>query len=84
MGSPYDSYQGRREAYDDVYEEIINYVYDALEELNNMQIEKTTDRKEVGVCPICGKPVVELPKGWGCSGYPECHFSIYKTIAGLT
>ena len=44
------------EAYDDVYEEIINYVYDALEELNNMQIEKTTDRKEVGVCPICGKP----------------------------
>lgn len=71
------------EAYDDVYEEIINYVYDALEELNNMQIEKTTDRKEVGVCPICGKPVVELPKGWGCSGYPECHFSIYKTIAGV-
>ena len=64
-------------------EEIINYVYDALEELNNMQIEKTTDRKEVGVCPICGKPVVELPKGWGCSGYPECHFSIYKTIAGV-
>lgn len=72
------------ESYDDVYEEIINYVYDALEELNNMHIEGTTkDRKEIGICPVCGKPVVELPKGWGCSGYPDCHFSIYKTIAGV-
>lgn len=71
--------------YDEVYDKIISYVHDALNELNHMHIEKiNNDKKQVGVCPICGRPVVELRQGYGCSGYPECHFAIFKTIAGKT
>lgn len=33
----------------------------------------------VGVCPRCGKPVVEGKKGFGCSGYKEgCTYTIWK------
>lgn len=33
----------------------------------------------VGICPRCGKPVVEGKKGFGCSGYKEgCSFCIWK------
>lgn len=69
--------------YDEVYDKIIRYVYDALNELNHMHIEKMNkDKNQVGVCPLCGQPVVELRQMYGCSGYPECHFAICKTIAG--
>ena len=33
----------------------------------------------LGNCPVCGKPVVENAKGFGCSGYREgCGFVIWK------
>lgn len=72
--------------YDEVYQKVIDYVYQSLKELEGMHIQKVTagNRKEVGRCPKCGKPVVELTKGYGCSGYPECDFSIFKTVAGVT
>lgn len=28
------------------------------------------------LCPNCGKPLRELSWGYGCTGYPDCHFSI--------
>lgn len=69
--------------YEDVYQEIIDYLNTALTELEHMNIKKfTKERKTVGTCPICGKPVVELPKGYGCSGYPDCKVIIPKVIAG--
>lgn len=71
--------------YDEVYEKVINYVYEALDELNNMNIQRVSsgNHKEVGKCPKCGKPVVALSKGYGCSGYPDCDFSIFKSVAGV-
>jgi DNA topoisomerase-3 len=42
-------------------------------------------KKPLGKCPLCGKPVVETRAGYGCSGYkdePKCSFIIWKTIAG--
>lgn len=37
----------------------------------------------VGICPLCGKPVYENSKAYGCSGYKNgCKFTIWKTIAG--
>lgn len=70
--------------YDEVYEKVIDYVYQALKELEGMEIQKVAagNRKEVGKCPKCGKPVVALPKGYGCSGYPDCDFSVFKRVAG--
>ena len=70
--------------YDEVYEKVIDYVYQALKELEGMKIQKMAagNRKEVGKCPKCGRPVVALPKGYGCSGYPDCDFSVFKRVAG--
>lgn len=74
------------ETYDDVYEQIISYVKEALDELDKMDIKKVQrtvkDRKQVGECPLCGKPVVEYQKAYGCSRYPDCKMIIPKTIAG--
>ena len=42
--------------------------------------DKSVGRKTVGVCPRCGKPVVEGSKGFGCSGYREgCGFVLWMT-----
>ena len=39
--------------------------------------------KSLGNCPMCGKPVIENKKAYGCSGWKEgCKFAIWKTIAG--
>ena len=39
--------------------------------------------KSLGVCPLCGKDVVENKKGYGCTGWKDgCKFTIWKTIAG--
>lgn len=32
----------------------------------------------LGSCPECGKPVIEKQKNYGCTGYPQCKFSIWK------
>ncbi len=71
--------------YEEIYLQILNYLRDALKEIDNLEIEKSfdlTNRKEIGKCPICGKPVIEFLKGYGCTGYPDCKFSIPKIIAG--
>lgn len=39
--------------------------------------------KAIGICPICGKPITESPKAYGCSGYKEgCKFVVWREIAG--
>jgi DNA topoisomerase-3 len=46
---------------------------------------KTAAKKggAIGVCPLCGKEVVEQEKSFGCSGWRDgCKFTIWKTIAG--
>jgi DNA topoisomerase III len=32
----------------------------------------------VGTCPDCGREVFDRPKSYGCSGYPECKFALWK------
>lgn len=35
--------------------------------------------EEIGLCPVCQKPVVETKKAFGCSGWKEgCSFTIWK------
>jgi len=46
-------------------------------------VKKVFTAGSLGNCPICGKPVVEGKKGFGCSGWKEgCKFTIWKEIAG--
>ena len=35
-------------------------------------------------CPECGSPMRKTRMGFGCSGYPDCKFIIWDTIAGKT
>ncbi|NGZ74513.1 DNA topoisomerase III [Saccharibacillus alkalitolerans] len=37
---------------------------------------------ELGACPICGRPVVDKKKMYGCTGYPACTFTLSKKILG--
>jgi len=39
------------------------------------------DTRAIGVCPKCGKPVLELPKSFTCSSGKDCGFVIWKQIA---
>lgn len=44
-------------------------------------VNQVSDMKTVGVCPKCGKPVVERPKCFSCSaGKGVCDFVIWRTI----
>lgn len=37
----------------------------------------------LGPCPLCGHPVIETPKSYGCSQWKEgCGLTIWKTISG--
>ena len=63
-------------------EEIKEYTKKIVETFKNsgMEVEATN---EIGKCPVCGKPIIEGQKGFGCSGYKEgCKFVIWKEIAG--
>ena len=71
--------------YDEVYEKVIEYVYQSLKELEGMHIQKVAsgNRKEVGKCPKCGKEIVlrRSSKGrkfYSCEGYPDCDFVSWK------
>lgn len=66
--------------------EIKKYVASTVEEVKQIQNTGNIFAKELqslGKCPICGKPVLENKKGYGCSGWREgCKFVIWKEIAG--
>ncbi|MEQ8173965.1 MAG: DNA topoisomerase 3 [Syntrophomonadaceae bacterium] len=57
----------------------------------NLTVKETAagpDRNDVvnciGACPVCGKPVIESQKGYGCSGWKDgCKFVIWKVVAGM-
>ena len=45
--------------------------------------ESIQKNEDIGVCPICGKPIRENSKAYGCTGYQDgCSFVIWKEIAG--
>ncbi len=42
------------------------------------------DESFIGTCPICGRPVIESQKAYGCSGWRDgCKFAIWKVISGM-
>lgn len=44
-----------------------------------------TSSKGIGTCPLCGKPIIENKKAYGCSGWKEgCNFTVWKKVAGKT
>lgn len=46
---------------------------------DNKKLSLFSNIEEVGTCPLCGKPVIEGSKGYGCSAWKEgCTFRIWK------
>lgn len=49
----------------------------------DVQMERTSTRGEIGICPICGGNVMEGKKNYYCSNYREknCGFVLWKVVA---
>ena len=66
-------------------QEIKQFTQDVVDEIKAQEAATTsfTAREGTGVCPLCGKPVIENKKAYGCSGWKEgCKFTIWKQVAG--
>ena len=67
---------------------IRNDVVNMIAEIKSREmspLENMSQRKEVGTCPRCGKPVIESDKGFYCSGYKSgCKTAIYKQVGTLS
>ncbi len=47
--------------------------------LSRFKVEIPKDVKSLGPCPVCGNPVIEGEKGFGCSNWKNgCKFTIWK------
>ena len=70
---------------DQFMQEIKQFAQGIITEIKSQQpttVSFTAD-KGIGPCPLCGRPVIENKKAYGCSGWREgCKFVIWKKIAG--
>ncbi|AGK99485.1 type IA DNA topoisomerase [Clostridium pasteurianum] len=47
--------------------------------LKNFKVELAEGTECIGICPICGNPIVENEKGFGCTNWKNgCRFTIWK------
>lgn len=72
--------QDRKAVPEDLYKEVIaSYQRFSSLQYPSLNLRDSGSRPSIGVCPRCGKPVVEGKKGFGCSGFKEgCSFVIWK------
>lgn len=75
------------ESSDNFMKEIDGYVSDLVQKYgsvdeNSKFASASREREVIGVCPRCGKNVVEFPKSFSCeSGKEGCGFVIWKSIS---
>lgn len=47
--------------------------------LKNFKVELPEGAEAIGICPVCGNPIVENDKGFGCTNWKNgCKFTIWK------
>lgn len=57
----------------------VNSIKNDTSMLNNFKVQLPEGVESIGNCPICGNPVIESPKGFGCSNWKNgCKFIIWK------
>lgn len=74
-----------KESADDFMSDIEEYVRKTVAEYSSKaeNAALNSSRTVIGVCPKCGKNVVEFPKSYSCeSGKDGCGFVVWKNIAG--
>ena len=66
------------EKYEDVRKQILDYVNESVREVMDSSFDQFNDTENTSKlpCPFCGKPLRKTSFGYGCSGYPDCRFSI--------
>lgn len=42
------------------------------------QVSKIEEESKIGICPSCNKNIIDKGKFYGCSGYPDCKFTLSK------
>lgn len=64
--------------------EIRTFTHNIIGQLTSQTVTIAQAEKEnLGNCPLCGQPIVESPKAFGCSGWKAgCKFTIWKEISG--
>ena len=67
---------------DILYKEVLDsYARFSSYKYPEIRLDSTEDKKSIGACPVCGKPVIVGSKGYSCSGWKtgSCKFTIWKT-----
>lgn len=69
--------------------DVVSATKNEISEIINQNIdisnEVKTSKEIIGCCPLCGKPVYENKKGYGCSGYKDgCKFVVWKNFLNKT
>ena len=71
------------ETYDIVYDMMLSYVRETLQEVKEKELvplngsSHSQNQSLVDFnCPVCKKTMRKIKTGYGCSGYPDCHFFI--------
>ena len=63
----------------DFTKEAVDKIKNDTGALSKFKVEIPKDVESIGVCPICGNPVIESEKGFGCSNWKNgCKFTIWK------
>lgn len=79
-----DMEQGKYQS-DQFMQEIKQFAQDIITDIKSQQPTTASfvASNSLGACPLCGRPVIENKKAYGCSGWREgCKFVIWKRIAG--
>lgn len=57
----------------------VNLIKEDTSALASVKIELPKDVEKIGDCPLCGNPVIEGKKGFGCSNWRGgCKFTVWK------
>lgn len=63
----------------DFTKEAVDKIKNDTGALSKFKVEIPKDVESIGACPICGNPVIEGEKGFGCSNWKNgCKFTIWK------
>lgn len=77
-------------SYNNFYNEMIEYITKETLKLTNFSGGNVVDKNSLGVCPICGRPVISSEKYYRCANYKgsidegnPCGFIIGKDFFGV-
>ena len=76
-----------KERAEDFMSDIETYIRDTVAEYSHKAENSVlnAERQTIGICPNCGKNVIEMPKSYSCeSGKDGCGFTIWKSTSGKT